>query len=93
MSLIPETGNALVQFGAEWCAPCKALRPHVEGLAPGLHAAFVYVDVEKHHEIASRYSVRAMPTVVMLKDGAEVGRVNGNAPGQVRSVALAAFKA
>lgn len=93
LSIIPSTGNVIAQFGAEWCQPCKALRPFVEGLAPTVQATFVYLDVEKSHELASFHSVRAMPTVLLLKDGVEVARVGGNAPNQVRAAALNVFRA
>lgn len=88
--MIPQ-GNVVAQFGATWCQPCKAIRPFVETLAPAVGAKFAYFDMEKDHELANRLGIRALPTVVMFRDGAEVARVNGATRDKIQSAALAAF--
>lgn len=92
MTLLEIPHTSIVQFGASWCQPCKQLRPTVEALAQGVQVPFRYVDIEEHQELASHYGVRALPTVVLLKDGQERARINGNVPNQVRSAVLGAFK-
>lgn len=69
----------MVDFGAEWCGPCKALAPMVAELA-GTYKEQVIIaacDVEENNDIAVRYSIRNIPTVIFFKDGKEVGRQVG----------------
>lgn len=71
------TGKQLmVDFGAEWCGPCKALVPMVAELAEAYkeQAVIATCDVEENNDIAVRYSIRSVPTVIFFKDGREVGR-------------------
>jgi thioredoxin 1 len=66
----------LVDFGAEWCGPCVAVAPVIRDLAieyaERLRVATVDVDAEP--ELAARYGVRSVPTVLLLESG-EVRRV------------------
>lgn len=66
----------VVDFGAEWCGPCKALAPMVAELAEAYkeQAVIATCDVEENNDIAVRYSIRSVPTVIFFKDGEEVGR-------------------
>ncbi|MGH8032517.1 MAG: thioredoxin [Luteimonas sp.] len=61
----------LVDFWAEWCAPCKTLGPILETVAADYHGAFALakVDTEAQPEIASAFQVRSLPTVFLVKDG------------------------
>jgi thioredoxin 1 len=67
----------LLEFTAAWCGPCKMLKPTLDALAKDYRVACSEVDVERDPITAQRYDVRAMPTVVILRDGAEVGRMVG----------------
>ena len=69
----------MVDFGAEWCGPCKALAPMVAELAEAYkeQAVIAAWDVEENNDIAVRYSIRNIPTVIFFKDGKEVGRQVG----------------
>lgn len=62
---------ALVDFTASWCGPCKALAPVIEGLASdyGDRVTVATVDVDDNPELAARYSVRSVPTVMLFADG------------------------
>lgn len=66
----------VVDFGAEWCGPCKALAPIVAELAEAYkeQAVIATCDVEENNDIAVRYSIRSVPTVIFFKDGREVER-------------------
>ena len=77
-------GVVVARFGAEWCAPCKMLAPHWEGLASsrGSEARFVDVDADASPGAMSRHGIRGLPTVLYFRDGALIGRVVGAVPRQ-----------
>ena len=61
----------LVDFWAEWCAPCRMVAPTIEEIAI-TYAGTVKVgklDVDSHGEIAARYSVRGIPTILLFANG------------------------
>lgn len=58
-------GPAIVQFTAEWCAPCKAAKPHLEAAARAADVAYSQVDVEANPEVGSLYGIRSVPTIVV----------------------------
>jgi len=66
----------LVDFTADWCAPCKQIAPMIEEIAEAYaDTLFVgKVDADAQPELAKRYGVRGLPTLLLLKDGAEVDR-------------------
>jgi thioredoxin 1 len=61
----------LVDFWAEWCVPCKTLLPAVEAVAAQFKDALRVgkVNVEEHPDVATRYNVVALPTLLVLKGG------------------------
>ncbi|HED52819.1 MAG TPA: thioredoxin [Phycisphaerales bacterium] len=64
-------GVVLVDFWAPWCMPCQMLKPVLKELASGFadRARIVTVDTDQHADLAQRYGVRALPTLVLFKDG------------------------
>jgi thioredoxin len=74
----------LVDFWAEWCAPCRMLVPTVEKLAEvyGNQVDFAKVNVDELPELANQYGVRSIPTLVLLRDGNVVGQLIGARPYQ-----------
>lgn len=77
--LTHEEGPVVVDFWAAWCGPCKILDPILETLAKEFanRATFLRVDFDEHYELARRYDITAVPTVVVLVDGREVERFEG----------------
>ena len=69
----------LVDFGAEWCGPCRTLGPIIEELATEYEGRVVVgkVDVDNNQEFTAKYGVRNIPTVLLFKDGEVVGRQVG----------------
>jgi len=74
----------LVDFWAEWCAPCRMLTPTVEKLAEvyGNQVDFAKVNVDELPELANQYGVRSIPTLVLLRDGNVVEQLIGARPYQ-----------
>ena len=72
----------LVDFWAEWCAPCRRLAPKVKELAEefGAKLRVVKLDVDANPRTASQMQVRAMPTLLVIKNGAVVGQLVGDQP-------------
>jgi thioredoxin 1 len=72
-------GVTLIDFTAAWCAPCKRLAPILDELrgAYGGRAGIVAVDVDAEPAVAQAFRVTSMPTMVLVRDGREVGRLVG----------------
>lgn len=72
----------LVDFWATWCGPCKRLAPIIEELAKDYDGLAIVgkCDVEEDEDLAMRFGVRNIPTIVFLKDGKEVDRSVGLVP-------------
>tara|TARA_B110000305_G_C19229241_1_gene534393 strand:- start:574 stop:834 length:261 start_codon:yes stop_codon:yes gene_type:complete len=66
------------KFYAEWCGPCKVLTPLMENVKTKFtNVKFENVDIDSQFEIAQKYFVRSVPTVIIEKDGKEVQRMVG----------------
>lgn len=70
---------ALVDFYAEWCGPCKMAAPVLDELADEAEGkyAIIKVNVDENQELAGKYGVMSIPTVVLFKEGKEIDRKVG----------------
>jgi len=71
-------GNKVVEFGADWCIPCKILKPNYEKAAEEIEdVKFGSVDVDKENKLAQRFDVMSVPTLIFFKNKAQVDRIIG----------------
>ena len=82
---LAEPGLLVADFWAEWCGPCKMLGPVIEQLAADYDGKAVVgkVNVDDEPELARRYGILSIPTVIFFKDGAEVDKKVGVMPPEV----------
>lgn len=74
----------VVDFWADWCAPCRMVAPVLEELAREQEGKLTVakLDVDEHPGIAQRFHVAGIPTLILFKDGREVDRIVGYMPKQ-----------
>lgn len=74
-----KTGLVLIDFWAAWCAPCKMIAPILNDLAEteSHRIKIAKVNVEYEKNLASKFNVRNIPTMILMKDGKEVKRLVG----------------
>ena len=70
-SIINSTTPVLVDFYAEWCGPCKSQSPIIRDFAieMGNKVRVIKIDVDKNPEIATRYKIQGVPTIMLFKEG------------------------
>ena len=74
-----DSGVTLVDFWAEWCGPCRMMSPILDELSEECGDAVTVgkVDVDSEMDIAQKYSVSSIPTLLIFKDGQEAKRFVG----------------
>ena len=75
----------VVDFYADWCGPCRAVGPIIEGLSDEFRgrAKFVKVNTDDNQQLSEKYGIMSIPTVSIFVDGKIVDSVFGTAPAQV----------
>lgn len=84
-TLINEEKPTLVDFYATWCGPCKMQAPIIEKVKEevGDSANVLKIDIDKNEEVARRYNVQSIPTLILFKNGEPVWRAVGLQQGDV----------
>lgn len=75
-------GVTLIDFWAEWCGPCKMIIPVIDELVTEFDgkATIGKVDIDSESDLAARFNVSSIPTLLLLKDGEEAKRFVGITP-------------
>ena len=79
--IVDKKGLVLVDYFATWCGPCKMLMPVLEELSTEkTDTTFVKIDIDEYRKQAIDTGIKAVPTLVLYKDGVEVSRASGFQP-------------
>jgi thioredoxin 1 len=80
--VLQHNGVVMVDFWAEWCAPCKAIAPILDKLGEEYQGRvkIVKCDIQNNPEISTQYGIRSIPTLIVFKDGKEVDKILGAGP-------------
>ncbi|KAM0246304.1 hypothetical protein ACHAP5_004777 [Fusarium lateritium] len=89
-SLLKSSRIVVADFYADWCGPCKQIAPIYEGLAEALSrenlVTFVKVNSDNQTELSQEYSVSALPTFLVFRDGKVIDKVQGADPQKLKAV-------
>jgi thioredoxin 1 len=64
-------------FTADWCNPCKKVKPIVEEMNRENLIKFQMIDVDSEMELVKRFDIKSVPTFILIEDGVEVKRITG----------------
>jgi len=78
-SIISSEKPVLIDFFATWCGPCKTLAPILKLVKDNLgeRITILKIDVDKNQQLASKYQVRGVPTIMLFQNGKQLWRESG----------------
>lgn len=77
--VLKQKGLFFITLFADWCRPCRIMKPTVQSLSALLNDKYIFfsVDTEKHEEVADFFSYEGVPTFIIIKNGRETARIQG----------------
>jgi thioredoxin 1 len=78
---VSQSSMAVVDFYADWCMPCRIMAPRMEELSGEMdNVAFAKLNVDESNDIAQRFGVTSIPTIIIFKEGKQVDEIVGAVP-------------
>jgi len=77
--IVKQQVPVLVDFNADWCAPCKMMTPILKQVKQNFRdqIKIIKIDIDKNQTVAQNYAVRSVPTLILFKNGKSVWRQSG----------------
>ena len=78
-AIIKSEKLVLIDFSATWCGPCKTLAPILKQVKDNLgeRITIIKIDVDKNQQLASKYQIRGVPTMILFQNGNQLWRQSG----------------
>ena len=72
-----KSGRVLVDFYADWCGPCKMMSPVLDDFSKESNVEIKKINVDNSQDIAKRFGVMSIPTLILFEDGKEIKKISG----------------